>query len=229
VFLTSVRGGFLESSEVTNADDRVLAIVPAAGKAVRFGRPKQAEPIDNTCLPGIVVRNALQSEAFERVVLVLGYESKRVRNALGALARHDKLDIVLNEDYERGMSTSLRAGIDHALSRGCDAVAFLPGDMPLLDSGLIATVLDRYRSSCSRLCYVQTNGRPGHPIVVRRDLFNEFRAITGDTGGREIIRRNLGWALGVTVDDPRAASQLDIDTVEDLKIFLSHFRRPDHS
>jgi hypothetical protein len=33
----------------------------------------------------------------------------------------------------------------------------------------------------------------------------------------------------VTVDDPRAASQLDIDTVEDLKIFLSHFRRPDHS
>jgi molybdenum cofactor cytidylyltransferase len=101
--------------------------------------------------------------------------------------------------------------------------------MPLLDSELLAAVLARYRSSCSRLCYVQTNGRPGHPVVIRRDLFDELRTITGDMGAREVVRNNLEWALGIAVEDRETDSQFDIDTEEDMKTFLSRFRRSDHS
>lgn len=223
-FVTRAHADRVDAIEVTNARDRVHAVILAAGAASRFGRLKQIEPVDNTCLLAIVVTKALRCASFEKVVLVLGHESGAALRALGGLADHENLKIIINEEYEKGMSTSLTVGLAHARAAGCDAAAILLGDMPVIDSALLSTVLARYRSSSCTLCYVKTEERPGHPIIVRRDLFDEFQKIQGDIGGREIVRKHLEWALGVDPGADAAGSQFDINTTEDFEMYLSRFR-----
>lgn len=211
--------------EAANSSDRIFAIILAAGTGSRFGRLKQIEPVGSTCLAGIVVRNALLCEGIDRVVLVLGHEAETVIRALRGIVGDGKLEIVINREYSKGLSTSLRAGLKRARVGNCDAVIFLLGDMPMIDTGLLDTVIESYRSSNCRLCYVKTNGRAGHPVIARKDLFDEFSRIRGDIGGREVIQRNLEYALVVEVEDKDGIYQLDINNPKDLEVYLS--RCPD--
>lgn len=210
--------------QAMNINDRIFGVVLAGGRALRYGRLKQVEPIDNTCLLGIVVKNALMCSDFDSVLLVLGHEFERVLEALAGITDDEKLKIIINKEYESGMSASLRAGLRHAKDAECDAVAFLLGDMPFIDAKLLSTVITHYRSSSCRLCYVQAGGHPGHPVVVRRDLFDEFLKIRGDKGGKEIIQQHPEWTLGVEVNDQEVNSQFDINTKEDMKAYLTHLR-----
>jgi molybdenum cofactor cytidylyltransferase len=211
----------------SNVNDRIFAVILAGGTASRFGRLKQIEPVGGACLLGIVVGQALDCGGIERVVLVLGHEAPVVEKALGDTARHRKLEIVVNENYRQGLSTSLRAGLAAAQSGHCDAVIFLLGDMPMIDTGLLDTMIERYRSSGSALCYLKTNDRPGHPIIARKDLFGEFLQVRGDIGGREIVRRHADRALAVEVDPTGDLHQLDINDINDLETYLSTTRRRD--
>jgi len=208
----------------SNSNHRIFAIVLAAGTASRFGRLKQIEPVAETCLLGIVVKNALMCEGIERVILVLGAQSDTVKSALGKIAEHEKLTIVVNGEYREGLSTSLHAGLKEAQAYNCDAVTFLLGDMPLIDARLLGTVIARYRSSSCKLCYVKTDGHAGHPIIARKDLFDEFLKVRGDIGGREVVRKNIEMALGVEVGDSVRDRQLDINYERDMETYRSRYR-----
>lgn len=208
----------------SNARNRIFAIVLAGGTASRFGRLKQIEPFDDTCLLGVVVGNALMCEEIERVILVLGAEADSVKRTLGDFTQNEKLEIVINNEYQKGLSTSLRAGLEKAMTHNCDAVAFLLGDMPMIDAAFLNMVIERYRTSECKICYVITDGHPGHPIIANKDLFDEFLNIKGDIGGREVVRNNIEWALEVDVDENSGNHQLDIDTVKDMEVYRSLFR-----
>jgi molybdenum cofactor cytidylyltransferase len=204
-----------------NANDRIFGIILAAGEASRFGRLKQMEPVGGTCLLGVVVENALRCAAIEKVVLVLGAGAEAVKHALGDIAGDDRLEIVVNGDYRRGMSTSLGVGLEAARAGGCDAALFLLGDMPMIDADLIDAMIARYRTSDRSLCYARTGDRPGHPIIARRDIFDEFMNVEGDIGGREVVRGNIGSALGVDVNAGGMDWQLDINDAADLETYHS--------
>jgi molybdenum cofactor cytidylyltransferase len=204
-----------------NSNDRIFGIVLAGGTASRFGRLKQIEPSAGTCLLGVVLKNALRCKGLESVILVLGHEAETVEEALGEIIENEKLEIVVNGEYMEGLSTSLVAGLNQARFRGCDAVAFLLGDMPMVDTRLIDKVVTRYRSSGCKLCYVKAEGRAGHPIIARRDLFDQFLNVRGDIGGREVVRRNIDGALAVDADDGGGICQLDINDTKDWEFYLS--------
>lgn len=228
-----------------NAHNRIFAIILAAGTSSRFGRLKQIEPVDDTCLLGIVIGNALRSEEIERIIVVLGAEAAAVERALEDIIENDKIEIVINDEYEKGLSASLRVGLERARACGCDAVTFLLGDMPMIDASLIDAIVSRYRSSDSKLCYVKSDGRPGHPIIAGKDMFDEFLSISGDIGGREVVRRYIGRALGIDIGgsagdlrldiggsagDHRSDNsekdvnhRLDIDTPKDMEIYRSYW------
>jgi molybdenum cofactor cytidylyltransferase len=144
-----------------------------------------------------------------------------VKDALGGFVDNDRLEIVINDDYAEGMSTSLRAGLEAARGDDYDAVVFLLGDMPMIDAGMLDSMIARYRSSDRPLCYVRAKGHAGHPIIVRKDHFDAFMNIEGDIGGREIVRRNLESALEIDMDVEGIDHQLDINKAEDMKTYLS--------
>jgi molybdenum cofactor cytidylyltransferase len=209
-----------------NATDCICAVILAAGESSRFGRLKQIEPVGMTCLLGVVVGNALRCAGIEKVVLVLGAGAEAVKDALGGIIDDDRLVVVFNKDYSKGMSASLRAGLAQARTWNCDAALFLLGDMPMIDADVLDMMIARYRSSDCMLCYAKADDRAGHPIIARKDLFDELMNVEGDIGGREVVRRNAG--LSVAVDMGRDY-QLDINDTRDMKTFLSHYRERDVS
>jgi len=123
-----VLGAALEADPVREVWGRVGAIVLAAGEARRFGAPKQVMPWQGMPLVAYVAAQALRCPDISRVVVTVGAQAERVRQALvaGAMAidgpvaeRHalqaglaeGRLRVVEVADWAQGQSRSVRAGL----------------------------------------------------------------------------------------------------------------------
>jgi molybdenum cofactor cytidylyltransferase len=216
-----IAGALLKSTRVQRAllcavaqDDpvkevwgRVAAIVLAAGGSRRFGSPKQLLPWKGKTLLEHVVDGVLDS-GVDQVVVVLGHE----REAIGALVRDRRVETVVNEDWERGQSGSIRAGLQ-ALSDSCDAGLFVLADQPHVTPELIDSILARYRRTLAPIVAPAHRGRRGNPVLFARTLFPELLEMQGDQGGRHVMERHDNEVETVEVRDPTLF--LDIDTVDD--------------
>ncbi|MCP4600040.1 MAG: iron-containing alcohol dehydrogenase [Proteobacteria bacterium] len=82
---------------------------------MRLDRPGTPKPLVDVGGQPIVVRliNQLEAEGIERVVVVVGYDGKKVRHALlGYPGLRVKLEIVWNPDWEKGLASSIQAASD---------------------------------------------------------------------------------------------------------------------
>jgi CTP:molybdopterin cytidylyltransferase MocA len=109
-----------------------------------------------------------------------------------------------------GMSASLRAGIA-ALPEGTVAVMILLADLPELEATDLARVLDTVApESATRVWRGATaDGKPGHPLVIHADLFPAFRALEGDTGGRDVLAQFRDRTRLIPLPGARALRDLD--------------------
>lgn len=194
----------------------LASIVLAAGRSLRFGGQKLLAEVPNGELPrDTLVRLAvvlLQRPGIEHVLVVVGREGDRVRQALAGL----DLDIVQNEAYADGMSTSLVAGVRGALERWPDAegVLIALGDQPLTDDRVVPRLVETFAAgSGARIVAPRYRGERGNPVVFSRELVDELLAVTGDRGAREVIERDPRRVRYVDFDFP---SPLDVDTPADL-------------
>jgi molybdenum cofactor cytidylyltransferase len=197
--------------------------VLAAGGSLRFGAavpgagPKQLAPF----LGETLVRRACLAAArsrLDRTALVVGHEAERVR----AQACDLPVEIVENQDWPRGQSTSVRAGL-LSVRRGADAVLFLPVDQPLLDASSVDALIDRYRSlfeesseGARRTILVAAHaGRRGAPVLFGAAYFDELLALEGDAGGRQLFAAHPDCIVEVELGSE--APLRDVDTLEALR------------
>jgi molybdenum cofactor cytidylyltransferase len=185
---------------------RVAAVVLAAGGSSRFGSPKQLLPWGNKTLLQHVVDRVLGSSV-DQVVAVLGHEAELT----ATLMRDRALQVVVNEDWARGQSGSLRAGLQ-ALPQMYDACLFVLADQPNITPQLIDSLLARYRRTLAPIVAPVHRGRRGNPVLFARSLFPELLDMRGDQGGRQVLKRHEQDVETVEVQDPSLF--LDIDTVE---------------
>jgi probable selenium-dependent hydroxylase accessory protein YqeC len=223
VMMSSVKGRKVRCRRVDNSGHKVVGVVLAAGSGKRFGGQKLLQKVGKGTMIEKVVRNALSCKGFDKVVVVLGHEGGAVGQALKGLKDDARLVFVDNLDHAKGMSTSMRAGIEIAAMLGADAVAVLLGDMPMLRTALMDKVVEGYRSSCSRICLPRVGNRGGHPVVLGKDLFDDLRKVEGDIGARDVVGRYLDWTRPVDVRADR--DQMDIDFITDLERYRERGRR----
>lgn len=135
-----------------------IAIVPAAGRAERFGGGKMTAAIDGEPLLTHTLRSLLDGGA-ARVVVVTAPHA-----ALDDVALLDDARVtrVVNPDPSRGMLSSIQAGL--AAADG-GPILVLPGDMPYVASATVAAVLAAARES-GRIVSPRVNGRHGHPVAL---------------------------------------------------------------
>src|SRR5712691_4779104 len=91
-------------------DDRMIpAVVLAAGKSTRMGRPKATLPLDesDTFLTRIV--RTFLAASIDDVVVVVGHDKGSIIAAFAASGLPARF--VENRDYERGQLSSLLAGL----------------------------------------------------------------------------------------------------------------------
>jgi molybdenum cofactor cytidylyltransferase len=183
----------------------ISGVVLAAGTSSRLGRPKQLLELEGRPLLQHVV-DAAAASGLDEVVVVLGYEAERIALALELPAG---ARVVVNDDYESGQSTSLRAGLSSVDSRA-DAAAILLGDQPGLTSAAIRKVLDTFRESDAPILRALWQGTPGHPVVLARSEWEWIRGLEGDKGARDFVAASTRAEV-IEMDEPPVA---DVDTWE---------------
>lgn len=210
-FQAVLLGSAQADQPVDEAHGRVAGIILAAGRASRLAGdlPKQLLPwgTGNT-LVGHVVDQALAAQGLADVVVVIGYETA----AVAAAVQGRPVTCAANLRWEEGQSSSVRAGLA-SLSQNTTAAVFLLADQPQVSPAVVDALVQAHRETqAPAVVPVYHGGQRGNPVLFDRGVFGELMALSGDVGGRALLRR-LGAAvheLPVDGDQPRG-----IETWED--------------
>lgn len=185
-------------------------IILAAGASRRMrGRDKLLEMVDGQPLLRQQAMKALEVTTGP-VLIALPVKPHPRYDAL------DGLDVqaVPVPDADEGMNASLRTAIS-ALPEGTPCAMLFLADLPDLTSDDLRRVASAVDLSSDTLVWrgVTQDGAPGHPIVFRSDLFDAFKALRGDSGGREVISQAKDRIALVPLAGDRA--RRDLDTPEE--------------
>ena len=200
------------------AGKSVAAIVLAAGRSSRMAPHNKLLVPDRSGKPMIarVVDNALSSAA-RPVIVVTGHREAEVREALG----RRPVRFVTAEDFESGLSASLRAGVAAVPAEAAAALVCL-GDMPLVTGRMIDCLIEAHDADEGRLVVAPSgNGKLGNPVLWDRRFFPEIASLAGDAGARKLLDRH---AEELTTVELGEAVLRDFDTVESLASLPAHLR-----
>lgn len=189
-------------------NDFISIIVLAAGLSSRFGRNKLLEPIGSKTMIEHVVSESLKSKA-SQVIVVTGHDSEKVKRVL----EDYRCEVVYNENYEKGQSYSVRKGLSR-VKPSADAVMVLPGDVALVNRGMIDAVIDEYSSSYSPIVTAGFHGSSGHPILFDKYLIPELEKINEETKGLKSVVSK--YRSKIRLVETSEAALLDVDRQDDL-------------
>ncbi len=192
---------------MSNPQSTVAAIVLAAGESQRFGQPKQLLQVGNKTMLQHVVDVALDSP-LEQVIVVLGCRATEIR----ARVADRPVQVVVNEKWKSGLSSSVRAGLS-ALKPEVGAALFVLADQPGVTTEVIAKLVERYRQTRAPIVVPTHRGRRGNPVLFDRFLFTELMEVKGDQGGRRLIAEHGDELEEIEVETE--AIFADIDTPDD--------------
>lgn len=188
----------------------VHGVVLAAGTSSRYGPGnKLLEPVEGEPLVRHAARTLVVSQV-DAVTVVVGHEADRVGAAVAELP----VSVRENPDYETGQSTSVREGVRAAAAAGADAAVIALGDMPDVSPSTVDTLVAGYERGAGAAVAPAYDGQRGNPVLFDNRFFDALADVSGDTGGREILRSAADATL-IEVDDPGVAR--DVDTPADLE------------
>lgn len=190
----------------------VGGVLLAAGLGTRFeGGNKLLATLDGEPVVRRAARTLVDS-SLDDVLVVVGHEGHAVADAVAPL----DVDVVHNEAYERGQSTSLHRGVERARERGWDAVVFALGDMPAVEPRSVNLLVRAHAAGEWVILAAATDGQRGNPALFDASTYDDLLAVEGDTGGRPVMLAAADVAL-VETGDP--AVTRDVDRVPDLEWF----------
>lgn len=169
-----------------------------------MGRPKLLLPFRDGTLLGSLIQ-ALREGGVSDIVLVVAPGDEALR-AWGAEAG---VRVVVNPEPERGMLSTIRAGIAEAGDR--EPLVVCPADLPALRPSTVRAVL----AESSPLVVPSYRGRRGHPLVISPELIPEIGTLHLEVGLRELLDRHPERLRTVEVDDPGCVR--DVDTPEEYR------------
>jgi molybdenum cofactor cytidylyltransferase len=184
----------------------------AAGRSERMGdRNKLLLPWDGrTVLEASL--DPFCALPFREVVVVTGYENERVEEILAGFP----VRLVRNDDYEQGLSASIRAGVAAAVN-GIEGepggYLFALGDMPMIRSETVRCICQVFLNCPSpSILRPSYHGRGGHPVLFSDSFRTELLELRGDAGAQPILKKHRAALFEVGVDDPGVV--VDLDTPE---------------
>ena len=166
----------------------VAAVVLAAGGGRRYGMPKALVEYEGSLLVERAVRTA--RAVCDPVLVVLGAQAVDVWQR----ADLDGATVLANADWETGMASSLRTGLEGLRGwpgggRGgqqIDAALLLLVDMPGMTAEALRRVADE--AAPDALAVATYDGVRGHPVLIGRAHWaGVIETATGDEGARRYL------------------------------------------
>ena len=197
----------------------IPAVVLAAGRSTRMGRPKALLPLggSETFLTRII--RTFQAAEVEDVVVVLGHEADAIAESMTREGLTPRF--VVNKDFDQGQLSSVVAGVRAIDRPGVIAMLLTLVDVPFVSSAAVRSVVARYRAVRAPIVRPVKGALHGHPVLIDRSLFDMLRAADPSTSAKPIVRAHVSDAGSVPIDDEGA--YLDIDTPEEYARAVERF------
>ena len=188
---------------------KVGAVILAAGSSSRMGRPKQTLQFQGMSLLRRATVAALEATC-RPVVVVTGAHAELSRREL------EQLDVceAFNPDWETGMGSSVRTGIESLLSNDAHVAAaiLLLCDQPYVTSDVVSRLIAAHHTTGKPLVASAYGESFGVPALFSRTLFTELAQLAGLSGAKEIIKRHAAEAHFL----PFPEGEVDLDTPQDV-------------
>jgi molybdenum cofactor cytidylyltransferase len=166
----------------------LAAIILSGGASRRMGSPKallsyQGRPFLEHLLevahhPKIGVRR-----------IVLGADAEPIAKEVDLAPG----EIVINEEWEKGQLSSLKAAL-RSLPPQTDGAILLLIDHPLISSTLVDELIETFYKSGKPIVLPVFDGRRGHPVIFSSALYEELLNAPPETGARSVV-----WAHSAEV------------------------------
>jgi CTP:molybdopterin cytidylyltransferase MocA len=187
----------------------ISAILLAAGSGSRFGGGKLLAPYRGRPLIEAALANLADAPVDETVVVV-GDDAGRLRPVCEPYG----VRIVVNPDWQRGQSTSVRAGL---LSLGPEvrAAVVLLADQPFVGPGAVERLVAAFEVG-AEVAVATYGGRRRNPVLFSRAVWPLLESeLSGDAGARAVLRRHPDLVTEVPCDE--VGDPAVVDTAEDLR------------
>lgn len=200
--------GSLNKYQIYGVYEPVVGIVLAAGGSSRMGTAKQLLPWKGSSLINHIV-SIIAESGLDRTYVVIGAHEKLVRKEIAPLP----VEIVFNPQWESGQSSSVKAGLS-AIPESSGAVIFFLADQPNISQTLIRSLIERHAERLNSIIAPIIDGQRGNPVLFDRSTFDDFQALEGDAGGRQLFSKyKVSW-----LDWYDESILIDIDTDEDYRL-----------
>lgn len=185
-----------------------MGILLAAGHSSRFGDSnKLLRETDGEAVVTKAAKTLCESDV-DAVIAVVGHEAERVGDALP-----NGVSLVEREEIHPALSASVEAGVKAASQMGADAVLIALGDMPWIEPATVDALVAAYRAKFGSALAAAYRGERGNPAIFDARHFDRLASLSGDVGGRAVLRDVSDGGL-IETNDPGVTK--DVDTPDDL-------------
>lgn len=190
---------------------KIGVIILAAGSSSRLGYPKQLVEFKGISLLQRSI-DVAESLEFDTKILVLGAKEDEINKKIDP--RNFK--VVVNENWEEGMGTSIRKGISKALKRKkeLEHILILLSDQPLVTKDKIEEIIRFQLNNNKQATFSEYAGDVGVPAIFSRKIFSELKKLKGDQGAKKFIF-NENFQFGTVKFE---SGNFDVDTAADVEL-----------
>ncbi len=189
---------------------KIALLILAAGKSSRMGDIKQLLPYKETCILGKVIESALESEEKD-IHVVLGANASVIKNKI----KKYPIKYIINENYERGLSSSILCGIKTLSSY--DAVLISLGDQPKIDAIYLNKMISFFKKNKNCIVTSEYDDFNGVPAIFPKLFYTDLLKIKGDKGAKQLLNSKLNYIKSMGSSE----KLLDIDTPEDYQKLIT--------
>ena len=166
---------------------QVALVLLAAGSSIRFGGNKLLHTIEGKPMYRHVTDEVagMCRSLFYRKVLVTQYQELADDQEL-----HD-YQIIRNHNSRAGISHSIQLAVKAlAADSSVSGICFAVCDQPYLRGETLYGFIEAWKHSGKGMGCLGAGDMLGNPAVFKREYFPELLSLTGDTGGKRVIRKH---------------------------------------
>jgi molybdenum cofactor cytidylyltransferase len=191
----------------------IYALIPAAGKSERMGRPKLALPLgDSTVLQTVI--ESIRRGGVEQILVVIGLHVPE----LVPLAEDAGAHVLLLNQETADMRATIEKGLDWLDERFHpqldDCWLLIPADHPTLDANVVRLLIKARQDHFGCSIFVPTfQGKRGHPALIGWKHAPGIRALPAGTGLNQYLRQFTDETMELPVKSEKVLC--DLDTPDD--------------
>ena len=186
---------------------KLALIMLAAGNSRRFGSNKLMYEVEGKTMYLRTLRQlqkAAERIPDSRIVVVTQPQYSEIIDVV----KETGAEVLFNPKPERGIASSMQIGLE--IAKDADACLFTVSDQPWLTAETIIALYDAFQSENKGMACTRHGEKTGNPCIFSKKYYRKLMEITGDKGGKQIIKRYPEDVTYLKISDEREQQDVDV-------------------